>query len=154
MTKTAMNNLSQQLCELCGIKPRYFIEFTRTSGCGAIAKSLSAFSYRTIRSAKNYIIEHKNETESELRIVQRYPDFEKPENFVKLLELEVDTKQTLCSKILIYISNHSSGKSAWNLFYSRKSFIECLISYIQSLDYSYKWRKHIKQAIAAEEWEY
>ena len=66
MTKAGVNNLSQQLCELCGIKPRYFIEFTRTSGCGAIAKSLSAFSYRTIRSAKNYIIEHKNETEPRL----------------------------------------------------------------------------------------
>lgn len=158
MTKTGVNNLSQQLCELCGIKPRYFIEFTRTSGCGAIAKSLSAFSYRTIRSAKNYIIEHKNETESELRIVQRYPDFENPENFVKLFNLithiedfHFATGQTYISCIPIYrFSSYLTTESNQYESYSNdvvKAFLECLIEHV-------KEDKDTAEYIASEEWEY
>ncbi len=154
MTKTGVNNLSQQLCELCGIKPRYFIEFTRTSGCGAIAKSLSTFSYRTIRSAKNYIIEHKNETESELRIVQRYPDFENPENFVKLFELKTLGDATLFSNVITYAVDRVVDKHVYYIFRDRQSFLKLLIEYLESDVYQERFIKSVKQAIASEEWEY
>lgn len=61
---TKEKTLSQQICELCGIKPKKVEK--QCHECGLIMEECGCFDcYKEV-----------------------YPDFENPENFVKLLELE------------------------------------------------------------------
>lgn len=69
--------LSKQLCELCGMKPkiRYFLNFLDVE----------------YESTKENIIAHAEAFRSDClkikRVIRDYPDFGKPENFVRLYQL-------------------------------------------------------------------
>lgn len=69
-----MTNLSKQLCEICGIRPLYRIE--------GIEVLQSRTALQLIQLAR------KNSGYKDIDAVLVYPDFEQPENFVKLLECE------------------------------------------------------------------
>lgn len=144
MTKTGVNNLSQQLCELCGIEPRPVLD----------------------KNKQTLVVD---------KLAFVYPDFENPENFVKLEEIMLKelAKERLTvvkwvhewsDSILMheYIMITKCGhkfqfkhKDLYidNWFVERENRTDCLILFIL-------WKvmpicgEAIKQAIAAEEWEY
>lgn len=74
--------LSKQLCELCGIKPkiRYFLNFLDVE----------------YESTKENIIAHAETFRSGFlkikRVIREYPDFAKPENFARLFNLTLPIK--------------------------------------------------------------
>ena len=63
------NNLSKQLCELCGIEPKYYFYDIRH-------KEFIEINHKTYSKFKN-----------EYQTKETYPDFTKPENFVRLFNL-------------------------------------------------------------------
>lgn len=68
-----MTNLSKELCEICGIKPLYRVEGLET--------------LQTETTLHLIQLARKNSDFEEIDAVPIYPDFEQPENFVKLLEI-------------------------------------------------------------------
>lgn len=163
MKQTGVNNLSQQLCELCGIEPKILYKSKSNLSSGTCWKTREEYK----NSACN---QSWSETEN-----TRYPDFEKPENFVKLEEIMLKelAKERLTvvkwvhewsDSILMheYIMITKCGhkfqfkhKDLYidNWFVERENRTDCLILFIL-------WKvmpicgEAIKQAIAAEEWEY
>lgn len=118
MTKTGVNNLSQQLCELCGIKPK-LIQI-------------------------NPPMRAEGQEEWADAIVKKvYPDFEKPENFVRLFNLNYVQDTTICSMMTC---RHKQIKNS-------NEFIKELVIFLQFYS-GLEYTDRIKQAIAAEEWEY
>lgn len=152
MTKTGVNNLSQQLCELCRVKPIFL------SNCSFENE------VRLGRSEGIDICKYENgecscsECELGTTYTALFPDFEKPENFVKLFNLITHiedfsfvTGQTYISCIPIYrFSSYLTTESNQYESYSNdvvKAFLECLIEHV-------KEDKDTAEYIASEEWEY
>lgn len=146
MKQTGVNNLSQQLCELCGIEPKILYKSKSNLSSGTCWKTREEYK----NSACN---QSWSETEN-----TRYPDFEKPENFVKLFNLithiedfHFATGQTYISCIPIYrFSSYLTTESNQYESYSNdvvKAFLECLIEHV-------KEDKDTAEYIASEEWEY
>lgn len=138
--------LSQQLCELCGIEPKILYKSKSNLSSGTCWKTREEYK----NSACN---QSWSETEN-----TRYPDFEKPENFVKLFNLithiedfHFATGQTYISCIPIYrFSSYLTTESNQYESYSNdvvKAFLECLIEHV-------KEDKDTAEYIASEEWEY
>lgn len=133
-------NLSKNLCEICGIKPHYgvYANFgdldddwhlvTNESKCKLIAE------YRY-----SYGVE-----DEDLRNLkpEYYPDFEQPENFVKLLELNAINGTSLWWTI-----NSGSVLCNESLPSNRKEFLKMVCRFIKNKEY-------IKQVIKSQEWAY
>ena len=120
-----MTNLSKELCEICGIgyiiKCKHGEQFPQNCDCNYSCEECSA---------------HQ----------KIYPDFNKPENFVKLMELRVDglSGGTLT---LMGILN----KEYW--LSDRQDYIKFLYKYyIPAL--TPLWQDELKQAIRETEWVY
>ena len=131
MTKTGVNNLSQQLCELCGIEPKILYKSKSNLSSGTCWKTREEYK----NSACN---QSWSETEN-----TRYPDFEKPENFVKLFNLNHVQDTTICSMMTC---RHKQIKNS-------NEFIKELVIFLQFYS-GLEYTDRIKQAIASEEWEY
>lgn len=124
-------NLSQKLCEICGIEPRmYFVD------CGT--PECMAEDYRQCFKCP------------EATPIEIYPDFEQPENFVKLLELKIHFNDFFCTRqtnikryINLYRPPHTNCKNFDDL--------EILIKAING---DFEDNNNIKQAIKDEEWVY
>lgn len=115
--------LSQQLCELCGIEPKIECGFN----CPYHDEEAPVCSYQQENN----------------KCYEQYPDFEKPSNFVKLLEIPM--------------FGYSIGYFVFNRWETcnREDFISNLISLIdeyerEKIDYS----KHFIKAIKNADWEY
>lgn len=108
---TKEKTLSEQLCELCGIKPKLNV----------------AKSYKEKQNIKDI-----------------YPDFENPENFVKLLELEIRLPWYNEPSILAHFLNYYCCNLG-----SRKNFLNDVIDFISDKDECYPVEEIniIKQAI-------
>lgn len=146
MKQTGVNNLSQQLCELCGIEPIFL------SNCSFENE------VRLGRSEGIDICKYENgecscsECELGTTYTALFPDFENPENFVKLLEIY---HQNDC-----YIDTYNFIAEGVH------SFVEAFLRYIVDIlsrdmddleiieDFGRETIIKLKQAIAAEEWEY
>lgn len=131
MTKTGVNNLSQQLCELCGIEPKILYKSKSNLSSGTCWKTREEYK----NSACN---QYWSETEN-----TRYPDFEKPENFVRLFNFKF--LESTVAKEMCRIGEFSDTSQFLSLL-------------IESLKDEFYFTSHainaLKQAIASEEWEY
>lgn len=132
-------NLSQKLCEICGIKPDITYQVQYYVGNSARYKWV-----------KNYFISGEIELKDMLKtykrakviwVEQQFPDFEQPENFVKLLDLNVDGVS------LWWTINYASILCKKNLPADRKEFLDLVCRFIKNKEY-------IKQAIKSQEWVY
>ena len=105
-------DLSRELCEICGIKP-----IIRCATCPYFDIDASGCMYPLTEEC-----------------YEQYPDFERPKNFVKLLELKIKTKKrevTLCEilhleygfanrfEFLKYLKSHLAGTK----YFFRKLYI-------------------------------
>ena len=137
MKQTGVNNLSQQLCELCGIEPIFL------SNCSFENE------VRLGRSEGIDICKYENgecscsECELGTTYTALFPDFEKLENFVKLFNLNHVQDTTICSMMTC---RHKKIKNS-------NEFIKELVIFLQFYS-GLEYTDRIKQAIAAEEWEY
>lgn len=137
MTKTGVNNLSQQLCELCGIEPIFL------SNCSFENE------VRLGRSEGIDICKYENgecscsECELGTTYTALFPDFEKPENFVRLFNFKF--LESTVAKEMCRIGEFSDTSQFLSLL-------------IESLKDEFYFTSHainaLKQAIASEEWEY
>ena len=124
-----MTNISQQLCEICGIKRKKVEDFLK--GCNRCKYLISDECQRGDNPCKIYY-----------KYV--YPDFGKPENFVKLLEI-------------VYKNSIYTGTPIGSFRNTKKSFKECFFERtfkrLEKLGNSYAGKELI-QAIKSEEWVY
>lgn len=127
MKQTGVNNLSQQLCELCGIEPKLI----------QINPPMRAESQEEWADA----------------IVKKvYPDFENnAENFVRLFNLQVEEVEDNQIKPTI-----SGFLSDYHWFNDTSAFLEMLIYELKEEDeyntIENQWRIAIKQAISQAKW--
>lgn len=133
-------NLSQQLCEICGIKPRYgvYVNF------GDLDNN---FHLVTNERKCRLIADNRYEngvSDDDLRNLKPtyYPDFEQPENFVRLLELN-----SINGTSLWWTINCAGVLCNENLPANRREFLNLVCRFIKNKEY-------IKQAIKDEEWVY
>lgn len=119
------NDLSRQLCELCGIKPKFFALMQSEENWEEIPESV----YYKIKDC------------STTRII--YPDFTKPENFVRLFDLPIVNNGT--RTVGYFVVYEFTMKTI-------KDFIECLIIKLERTQFSIT--KEVKQSIRKAEWVY
>ena len=122
-----MTNLSKKLCELCGIEPKIICDRPIEIEC-----------YGTLDCMECEYIK------------EVYPDFEQPENFVKLLEIPVDSPKNTDIKIIdIMLTSYTyiDRQTFLNQFLICLKNSFCPSHYRFNLDY-------IKQAIKNTEWGY
>ena len=112
-------DLSRELCEICGIEPKCI-------NCG-----------QTV-SDENPCPKPCDK--------QKYPDFTRPENFVRILELAFTTP-----KGYILTTVEALQNEGFLIFKGRKLFLEQLLNYISM---NAKFSKYIKLAIKSEVWLY
>ena len=128
-----MTNLSRQLCEICGIEPKCI-------NCG-----------QTV-SEENPCPKPCGE--------QKYPDFTKPENFVKLLNSPTETiiknGQTIPAKNIWWIVNMDAKNCKALAPYYFEDLLTHLIVILENENkiYSDEFVNRIKQAIRETEWVY
>lgn len=126
MTKT----LSEQLCEICGIKPyNYLVDY---------AGNYEPF--ETLDEAEKFSKKHGNAP-----LELNYYDFENPKNFMKLFNLEFEEQETITDWL----------NCKYN-FKDTESYLNSLICFIKN-DYGFitdKTINKVKQAIMQGEWEY
>ena len=129
-----MTNLSKQLCEICGIKPRYGVY----QNFGDLDND-----YRLVTNVRKYrlIADTRFRVDDEdLRNLKPiyYPDFEQPENFAKLFELITTIEDFTYSTGLYYIPQIPSHKQLSRLatsegeyesesIYAIKAFLTCVV---------------------------
>lgn len=118
MTKTP----SQQLCKLCEIQPRYFIKTNQ-----------GIYHCDNKEKAEKIALKHNS------IVLDIYPNFDKPENFIELFNLKIKTHTTS-----YIISQQRTIKNT-------QDFLENLILYLKT---NTKKAKQIKQTIKQTEWEY
>lgn len=127
-----MTNLSKELCEICGIIPLYKID--------SIEVLQSKTALHLIQLAR------KNSGYKDIDAVLVYPDFEQPENFLKLMELKVKGLSG-GNLTLMGILN----KEYW--LSDRQDYIRFLCQYFIP-DLTPYWQDKLKQAIRETEWVY
>ena len=127
-----MTNLSKKLCEICGIKPLYRVEDLE------ILQTETAL--HLIQLAR------KNSGYEDIKAEPVYPDFEQPENFVKLLELKILTGATLWGWLSIQGVFMSQRKTVLKTIYL---ILSGEINFCNKLTL-----EQIKQAIRETEWVY
>lgn len=119
-----MTNLSKELCEICGIEPKKVEK--RCKECNLNMEECGCFDcYKEI-----------------------YPDFEQPENFFKLFNLELVQLQWTRQTLATLVTNK------FELTVDSRHFISQVIRLIQYALYYQVDAKLVKQAIRAEEWKY
>ena len=138
-----MANLSKELCEICGIEPKRVRPFL----CDKNKENIPC----------EVCIEKHGKCHSQKEI---YPDFERPENFVRLLNLPTETiiknGQTIPAKNIWWIVNMDAKNcKALAPYY----FENLLIQLIVILENKYKihsdeFINSIKQSIRETEWVY
>lgn len=141
--------LSKQLCELCGIKPYYGVWVDYGDLDHNYKFETNERKYRLIADYRwMYGVDDKDLRDLKPEF---YPDFGKPENFVKLFNLKwylLDGEYGLIENSLAYYVLFNFGHSSkdWNT----TGFIRLLIKALQD--------KHcpesIKQAIKEVQWSY
>lgn len=136
MTKTGVNNLSQQLCELCGIEPKIGI-CDRELNPGDYSGTCG-FENPTETECKDCTCWHED--------LVVYPDFAKSENFVRLLFLPMERQLNDGKTALVNMVDGSWG--------NQTDFLTSLLVKIKRLPKEYNYDKLFKQTIASEEWEY
>ena len=133
-------SLSEQICEICGIEPRYGVYqnfgdldndyrlVTNTRKCRLIADTRFHVDDEDLRNLKPIY----------------YPDFEQPENFVKLLEI-IHAKMNIEGLLMYELDSDS--------FVRR--FLKLVIKFLNGeLGYVETKINAVKQAIREEEWKY
>ncbi len=105
MTKET-KTLSQQICELCGIKPRRV---------KPLLCEIKGYKHLTCE----FCVEEAGKCKTEKKV---YPDFENPENFVRLLELETEPNQATVWCLVNTQARHFYKHTT----YSRKTFLSLL----------------------------
>ena len=110
-----MTNLSKELCEICGIEPKWIkYETETTDGCINLGSK------------------------------KVYPDFEQPENFVKLLEI-IHARMSIEGLLMCGLDSDSFVRGFSKLIIK---FLNGELGYIETKINA------VKQAIRAEEWKY
>lgn len=122
-------NLSKQLCEICGIKRKKVEDFSK--GCNKC----------------KYLVNdecQRGDNPCKIHYKYVYPNFEQPENFVKLLEI-------------VYKKSLYTGTPIGSFRNTKKSFKECffqrLFARLNKLGNCFAG-KELKQTIKAQEWVY
>lgn len=133
------NELSKQICEICGIKPAYKCTYTG---------NLCPYKYEG--NLKPRCPKQAIPKECEVRRKIDYIDFSKPENFVKLMELNVEVE--LPMGIVDAFLGETITTNVNTRFYDRKSFLELLISELK--DTKDPLMSRFKQSIREAEWKY
>lgn len=134
-----MTNLSKELCEICGIKPYYkcknvpCLNFIFDTGICNITESVC----NPYECKNDYEPDTTHRSWKDGQAV--YPDFEQPENFVKLFNLQYN-QTTLAASI-------TSDNSILNT----KDFIFHVIEELKNIYFD---TSEIKQAIRETEWVY
>lgn len=134
-------DINIRLCELCGIKPRYGIYVDYGDLDHNYKLETNERKYRLIADYRwHYGVE--DEDLKDLK-PEFYPDFTKPENFVRLFNLP--------------IVNNGSRTVGYFVVYeftmkTIKEFIECLIIKLERTQFSIT--KEVKQSIREAEWVY
>lgn len=106
--------LSKQLCELCGIEGKWIkYETETTDGCINLGSKLV------------------------------YPDFTKPENFVRLYELETGVGETVAGLM-----------SRYYLAYDCPTFVEHVLKFCSVSEWDVEAVEAVMQSIGEAEWVY
>lgn len=126
-----MTNLSKELCEVCGIKPLYRIE--------GIEVLQSRTALQLIQLAR------KNSGYKDIDAVLVYPDFEQPENFVKLFALPIKIESNEPTETIIHILS-----MRFHIF-DVEDFLNALYKYL--IGYN-DYGAQIIEAIRETEWVY
>ena len=131
------NDLSKQLCELCGIKPRYGVWVDYGDLDHDYRLVTNERKYRLIADCRyNYGVD-----DDDLRDLKPefYPDFTKPENFVRLLKIW-----------LAIFGEFRLERHSMSMEPEEKLITDCLI---RTSDDFYPVNK-LKQSIREAEWVY
>ena len=149
-------SLSQQICEVCGIKPKY--KYKRIpceffEGVVYVCKLKSSSDDEVICGDPSNCDDYTPSISHRYRHEEKpfYPDFENNNNnFVKLGELKIKT--TKKSHTLFEILSLECN------FTNKKDFLEFLVNHINdkkyySGSYIFTFRDKIKQAIKNNQWE-
>lgn len=126
--------LSKKLCEIVGIEPcEKYAGYYDENKCNHCMWNCSGC--------------------SNIKYTETYPDFEKPENFVKLLEIKIKKEG-----IEIYLGNCLNSGSYFDLVYSMTYREQILNQLIDELSGKFKVDKDyvdiVKQALKNEKWSY
>ena len=119
------NNLSRQLCELSGIEPKYYFYDLRH-------KEFVEINHKTYSKFKN-----------EYQTKETYPDFTKPENFVRLFNLPIVNNGA--RTVGYFVVYEFTMKTV-------EEFIECLIIKLERTQLLVTGE--VKQSIREAEWVY
>lgn len=140
-------SLSEQICEVCGIKPKYkcknvpCLNFMADSGICMLKDGFTKCNPETCEDDYIPDTNHRNWKEAEAV----YPDFENNNNnFVKLLNLDFSPR---FKSLLHYITS---------IFCSTNSTKDLLVQMLHELKFNSQSDtvKQIKQAIRQADWEY
>lgn len=122
-------SLSQQICELCGIEAKRV---------KPLLCELKGYQHLTCE----YCPLKSDECKTKPKV---YPDFENPENFVKLLELDISNKTTPAT-LWGYLCDKNKSLSL-----NSKQFLEMLAIYLKKEKFHFQCqaivRSKIKQSI-------
>lgn len=97
-----MTNLSKELCEICGIEPKQFVkDFKTREKAARFGRKITGIpKYR----GNKFDIGSYTDNQSIYQVHwKEFPDFEKPENFVKLFSLITTIEDFTYSTGLYYI---------------------------------------------------
>lgn len=128
------NNNSEKLAKLLGIKPRYTMWINIGDLDNNYIKVSDERKYKLIADNRWYFDDYNKCPEIKLE----YPDFYKPENFVKLLKLFVSCYATECC--FTHIDEHD--------------IIQKGIDFIKENAYTRCCRNKFKQQAQATKWKY
>ena len=140
------NDLSRELCEICGIKALYKIE-----GIEILQSETALHLINLARANTNY---------KDISAEPVYPNFEKLENFTRLLNLPTETiiknGQTIPAKNIWWIVNTYAENCKLLAPYDFEYFLIFLIVILENENkiYSDEFVNRIKQAIRETEWVY
>ena len=118
------NDLSRQLCELCGIEPKKIKKCKAGQGCADFPGCEGRFGDKTC-------------------YIEQTVDFTKPENFVRLFDLPIVNNGT--RTVGYFVVYEFTMKTI-------KEFIECLIIKLDRTQFSIT--KEVKQSIREAKWVY
>ncbi len=129
-------NYSKELCEICGIKPRYGVYENFGDLDNNFQLVTNERKYRLIADTRH----HYGVEDEDLKNLEPkyYPDFTQPENFVKLLKFANDILGN------VHFATASS-KNSPNLFEE-----QAIMHYMPIA----KLNDNFKQAIREQEWKY
>lgn len=127
--------LSQQICELCGMKPRYKYIVKGQSTELTVDKDWLIWKFKDRKNKSVFKV---------IKVIKTYPNFENPENFVKLYELMIDEENTLTGFIVIVLTHLNCLP---NIPCNRKSYLQVLLAILQEKSIQQTWIEKIKQSI-------